>query len=169
LVEKLKGGIILARIPPEKYVDSVLSIMGDLSKEGRGIYITASRPYEVFSPLLKNNGINVENVFFIDCLSSITGIPVQEKNVRYIPTPTMLELITMHVDLAMAEKEIKFVVLDSVSSLAIYNSERAMIEFLHFLILRMRQKKVKTVMLAIGADHIVPSLSMLCDQVVKYE
>lgn len=162
----LKGNIIIASIQPERYVDSTISIINQLTKEGKGIYIAASRPYDVFAPLLKDNGIKTEDIFFVDCISSLTGIPAEEKNVRYIPTPTMLELIPIHIDMAMSENP-SFLILDSISSLTIYNSERAMIEFLHYLISKMRQKKTKTILLVIGENHIVQSLSMLCDQVIK--
>ncbi|PKK81804.1 MAG: hypothetical protein CVT47_00510 [Thermoplasmata archaeon HGW-Thermoplasmata-2] len=159
-----KEGITLACIQPEKYVDTVFSVMEGL-KDEKGVYINASRPYEVFSPLLEKKGINTENIFFIDCISNIVGIPAQAKNVRYIPTPTMLELITIYLENALKENP-GFVILDSISALTIYNSERAMLEFLHFIVSRMRQKNVKTILLDTDS-HIPQSMCMLCDEVVR--
>jgi KaiC/GvpD/RAD55 family RecA-like ATPase len=163
----IKGNVSLLCVPPEKYIDSTVSLLKSVLEEGKAIYITASRPYDVFSHFLKSNGVDTDKMLFIDCISSITGIPLPGPNVRYIPTPTMLELITIHVDIALNENDVKYVILDSVSSLSIYNPERAVIEFLHYLVSRMRQRKVKTVLINIGENSVSQSLHMLCDGVLR--
>ncbi len=159
------GKITLVCIQPEKYVDTAISIVKNMTG-GSGIYVIASRPYDVFAPLLEKHDIDTEKMAFVDCISCIMGIPADFPNVRYLATPMMLELIPVYVDMAMNQYGSNFVILDSISSLEIYNSERALVEFLHFFISRMRQKKMNAVLFVMEENRITRSVGMMCDQVV---
>ncbi|PKK85653.1 MAG: hypothetical protein CVT48_04545 [Thermoplasmata archaeon HGW-Thermoplasmata-1] len=134
---------------------------------GNGIYITATRPYEGLANFFSARGTDLNRLFFIDCISQHLGIsdPSIPSNVRYVQTPTMLEFVSLYADDALRTRDPSFVILDSLSSLLIYNSEDAVRKFLHALANKMRQKGIKIYIISMEDKHPA-SFFVFCDEIV---
>src|SRR3989339_61791 len=81
--------------------------------------------WEIIENILKKNGVNVEKLFFIDCVSSSGA----EDDVVQI-SPTRLSDIKCAVEAFVNEiKGKKFLVIDALSVLLIYNNENQVASF----------------------------------------
>ena len=138
-----------------------------------GVYISASRGASEIIQAFETIGIDVSNIHFIDLVSSgiLGGTNVQYNNVSFVDSPIMLESILLRTLywLRTAPNLRNFVFIDSVNSLAIYNEEKMLSEYLHTFINTFRQREVLSVILNIP-DQVPPSvlsnLDLYCTDLV---
>ncbi len=138
-----------------------------------GVYISASRGANEIIQAFETIGIDVSNIHFIDLVSSgiLGGTNVQYNNVSFVDSPIMLESILLRTLywLRTAPNLRNFVFIDSVNSLAIYNEEKMLAEYLHTFINTFRQREVLSVILNIP-DQVPPSvlsnLDLYCTDLV---
>jgi|TARA_B100000683_G_scaffold125446_2_gene123012 archaellum biogenesis ATPase FlaH len=138
-----------------------------------GVYISASRGASEIIQAFETIGIDVSNIHFIDLVSSgiLGGTNVQYNNVSFVDSPIMLESILLRTLywLRTAPNLRNFVFIDSVNSLAIYNEEKMLAEYLHTFINTFRQREVLSVILNIP-DQVPPSvlsnLDLYCTDLV---
>ncbi|MFH0862481.1 MAG: hypothetical protein V1875_05555 [Candidatus Altiarchaeota archaeon] len=154
-------------------VSTILDILLRQRNMG-GVYICVSRPQESISALLAASGLSSEDVYFIDCISRMAGknTSVPEKNVVFVDNPSSLEEVSMYLDRGLQSiSKRKFIFLDSLSSMLIYNSNKSVKEFTHFIINRMRLDGIAGIILSIEkkeAEDLVNTLSPMCDQQLKF-
>jgi len=138
-----------------------------------GVYICFGRPYTNIMSEMEDNRINTSNVFFIDCISKMsTTIEKKEENVVSVENPSSLEEIGMYVEryLDKLEKKPKFLILDSIQSLLIYNNAKSIQEFSHFLINKIRSKQVLGLIVSLQKEElndINTTISSLCDKEIN--
>jgi len=136
------------------------------------VYVAVTKPYDI---LLKQYGsINeIKNLKFIDCISRAAGITKPEKNVEFIESPTMLEKLSIEIMNIFKEvdpKTKKYLVIDSLSNLIVYNDPDIVTEFFYHIINRTRIKEIHTISLAIedeGLEKHLNRLVFLNDKILK--
>ena len=170
-LQDMKTSIVLVSIESEQHADAVSSIAGILMNEmGMGcLYISVSKPYEQLAKTMEAAKINVDKVLYIDCISHMAGkLPENPKNAVFIENPSSLEQVSMYVDkLLVRIAEPKFLMLDSLSTLLIYNNELSVEELTHRIINKMRHEKVGGIILSIKqkeAESLTKTLAPMCDK-----
>lgn len=136
------------------------------------VYVTVTKPYDT---LLKQYGFlnEIKNLRFIDCISRAAGITKPEKNVEFIESPTMLEKLSLEIMNVFKEvdpKTKKYLVIDSLSNLIVYNDPEIVTEFFYHIINRTRTKEIHTISLAIedeGLEKYLNRLIFLNDKILK--
>jgi hypothetical protein len=139
-----------------------------------GIYITINKPYNTLIKYLKDNKINTKNIFFIDAISRVVGGGIRmTKDCLYIPSPTQLTDLAIAMTQAlesMKHKENKFIFLDSLSTLLIYNPFEVTAKFVHFIITRLRVFGLVGLIISIEKqidERMLNILIEMCDKVVE--
>ena len=141
--------------------------------EMQGVYISASRGALELINTLNEIGVATENVHFIDCVSSalLGGTESTFPNISFIDSPIMLESILLrtlyHLNTIPADS--KFVILDSVNALAIYNEERMLAEYLHTLINTFRARDVLSVIMNVPDQTppgVLANLDLYCTDLI---
>ena len=163
-------GILL---PGNNYSDLIQALFEHIKSrpDEAWVYVTVTKPYENIAR--QYGDILNKNVKFIDCVSRAAGISTSNENCIYIESPTMLEklgLEIMNIFKEVDEKVDKYLVLDSLSNLIIYNDADIITEFFYHLINRTRAKNVHTISLAIeeeGMDKYLNKLVYLNDKILK--
>jgi len=169
--ETLNGEFIfLLDTRPEDYFDAVMEITKLMSSRGKGVYVIVSRPYRFILNEMQRRKINTDNILFLDCISAMAG-EHGDKVCKYVESPAALEEIGMHIGLLLdkIESKEKFLILDSISALLIYNSKNSLKEFSMFLINRLRLEKVTGVLVIIEKeipDDLKQILIAMCDKVI---
>jgi len=164
-------GILL---PGNNYPDLTEAIF-ELIKtnpEDAWVYVTVTRPY---ANIEKQNSqvSSLNNVKFIDCVSRAAGISNNNENTIYIESPTMLEKLSLeiiNIFKEVDEKTNKYLVLDSLSNLIIYNDADIITEFFYHLINKTRARDIHTISLALeeeGMDKYLNRLVYLNDKILK--
>lgn len=103
-------------------INSTVKSIGDDST----IYVSLNKTQKSVEQILKTQGIDTSKIFFIDCITSERT----RDDVMHIP-PTDLEKLRFAIDSFI--KEIpgkKFLIIDALSTLLIYNSENKVAAFI---------------------------------------
>jgi hypothetical protein len=176
-VKGLHDNPIIIASAKSKYHMLVVSALLDMLVNERGIggvYISVSRPYGYIMDALKETGAETSKVFFVDCISQMAGKGGDKaENVVFVENPGSLEEVSMYLDrmLGKVPTEKKFLFLDSLSSLLIYNNEKSVKEFTHFIINKMRLDKISGIVLSTEkkeAEDLVRTLIPMCDAEIRF-
>jgi len=171
------NSVILAISKSENQGPVLTAILDDLINHKRmgGVYINVSSPYEVVTSTLESAGISTGDIHFIDCVSKMAGKgqPGGSENVVFIENPSSLEEVSMYLEkmLSTVKAKQKFILLDSLNSLLIYNSERSVKEFTHFIVNRIKLEGIGGVVTTVEkkeVEDLVKTLVSLCDITLKY-
>ena len=131
-------------------------------------FITASNTFKHISDNFSKDFEN-KNIKFIDCISRSSGISKYESNCKYIESPTMLEKIALYIINIFKGIETdveKFVVIDSLSSLVIYNDPEIIREFVSLLLNKARSENIHIVSIVIEEELDTNKLLQMNDKIV---
>jgi len=139
--------------------------------EDAWVYVTITKPYE---NIVKQFGELAEskNIRFVDCISRAAGISKTDPNCVYVESPSMLEklgLEIINIFKTVDEKTNKYLILDSLSTLIIYNDQEIVTEFFYHLANRTRSRNIHTISLAIEEEGMerFNKLLYLNDKILK--
>ena len=164
-------GIIL---PASNYGDLVQALFERITDhpEEAWVYVSVTKTCESFMNqyeyLNRNN-----NIKFIDCISRASGISKPQHNCIFVESPTMLEklgLEIMNIFREVDDKVKKYLVLDSLTNLIIYNDPEIITEFFYHIINRTRARNINTISLAVeeeGLEKYLNRLIYLNDKILK--
>ena len=100
LAEALKkhkqGSIVMMELPTDAYFESNVESVKLLTGKGfGGVYISFQRPFKNISSLLKQRGINLNNLIFIDAATAVGGEAQESggKRVHISPDVDIDELV----------------------------------------------------------------------------
>ena len=138
-----------------------------------GVYISGSRSALEMIEAFETIGIDVSHIQFIDLVSSgiLGGTDVDRTSIHFVDSPIMLESVllrTLYL-LRTTTLERNFVILDSVNSLAIYNEDRMLAEYLHTFINTFRQREVLSIILNVPDQTpplVLSNLDLYCTDLI---
>jgi archaellum biogenesis ATPase FlaH len=163
-------GVIL---PSSNYSDLIQAFFEHIKSrpEDAWVYVTITKPYE---NIVKQFGELAEskNIRFVDCISRAAGITKTDPNCVYVESPSMLEklgLEVMNIFKTVDEKTNKYLILDSLSTLIIYNDQEIVTEFFYHLANRTRSRNIHIISLAIEEEGMEKfnKLLYLNDKILK--
>jgi len=161
-------------IPSNNYSDLICSLFEymDTKPDAIWVYLTITKPFEsIFDDY--SNLINNQNIIFIDCISHAAGISKEKSNCIYIESPSQLESILLEIMNSYKntdDKKNKYLIIDSLSSLVIYNDAPLVTEFFTHLINRTRLSDITTISLTIEEelnDNIRKILYLKSNKIIK--
>ncbi len=148
--------VILLNTDPEYYFDSVAETVKVMTDRGMtGIYVTSARPYGYIVQRFKEYNINTQNLFFIDLISCMAGKRAgEEGNCIFIENPVSLDEIEMWINTLMKRNDAKnkFLIVDSLSSLLIYNRPLSLKKFTELLVNYLRRYGVNGIFTTIDSE-----------------
>lgn len=163
-------GVVL---PSSNYSDLIQAFFEHIKSrpEDAWVYVTITKPYE---NIVKQFGELAEskNIRFVDCISRAAGISKTEPNCVYVESPSMLEklgLEIINIFKTVDEKTNKYLILDSLSTLMIYNDQEIVTEFFYHLANRTRSRNIHIISLAIEEEGMerFNKLLYLNDKILK--
>lgn len=164
-------GILL---PGNNYADLIQALFERIrdNEEEYWVYLTVTKPYENLTKqyeYLKQSN----NIKFIDCISRAAGISKADPNCIFVESPTMLERISLEIMNQFKEVEDiskKYLVIDSLSNMIIYNDPEIVTEFFYHIMNRTRARDIHMVSLAIEEEGLSQHLNRLIylnDKILK--
>ena len=151
-VKSLKDYILLITVNAKSYQKTIIDIVKFLSEQNiPGVYVTLNKPYEIVQRTLADNGVDTRLIIFIDVASRTEGRKVE--NCLYIGSPEKLSDLSVAMDQAIkALPSDKFLIFDSLNTLAIFNKPVTMARFVHFLTAKMREWKIKGIIITLEKE-----------------
>jgi hypothetical protein len=170
-LQELDKPIVLALIDPMRYQEAVFGMVKFFTARSKqGVYVTLNKPYGVLVKSLAKAGISADSLFFVD---GITNVPSVEETADHACLGSGIDLSNLCIGISRAVsklKDEKFLLLDSLSTLLIYNDSKAVSKFAHLLTEKMRRWDTQGSLLTVEMNaekDVVSQLAPFCDKVVK--
>jgi hypothetical protein len=170
-LQELDNPIVLTLIDPMRYQEAVFGVLKYFaSKSSRGVYVTLNKPFSVLTKNFEKAGIPSNSLFFVD---GVTNVSAVEEASDHACLGSGIDLSNLCIGISRAVgqlKDEKFLLLDSLSTLLIYNESRAVSKFAHLLTEKMRRWNTQGSLLTVEMNaekDVVSQLAPFCDKVVK--
>jgi len=174
LKELPDGFIALVLSDAEKLMNTNVSVLKVLTKKDNfGLYITVNQPYKRLVQILNERGVDTSRMFFIDCISRMAGgKSKREKNVLFIASPSGLTEIGIAVSQVIESfpDKKKYLYMDALSTLIIYNTAGSIAKFSHFLMSKIKILGLSGVFIAVNREideTLIAQISKFCDKVIR--
>jgi len=166
-----KNAVVLVAVESEQQAEAITALLKIYinEKNMNGLYLSISAPYEQIKNITESAGIQTDRLYFIDCISQMAGTTTAKtEKAVFVENPSSLEEVNMYIDkILMRMPEPKFMFMDSISSLLIYNNERSIEEFTHLVINKMRLEKLGFVIITLKqkeSEQLAKTLVPMCDK-----
>ncbi len=163
-------------VPGNNYADTLEAIVHHMvsTPQATWVYVTITKPFDSIKKKYKDISEH-KNIKFIDCISHAAGIAKLDSECIYIESPTMLEKTSMEImnifeDLPQKEDAEKYVILDSLSAMMIYNDAETVTEFFYRLINKTRSADVHSINLVVEEEELDKYLNKIIylnDKILK--
>ena len=131
-------------------------------------YVTVSKTFDYLSKTFKE-GIKQSNIKFIDCISRAAGITEGASSCIYVESPVMLDKIILEVlnNFKGMKRDLdKYIVIDSLSALMIYNDPEIIREFMSLVMNRSRSENIHVVSILVEEEMDSSKLIQLNDKII---
>lgn len=169
-----EGFIALVLSDAEELLKTNISILKILNKKDQlGLYVSVNQPYKRLVEVMEKNKIDTSKIFFIDCVSKIAGgRSKREKNVLYVTSPSGLtELgiaISQMMDSFPGKK--KYLYMDALSTLIIYNTAGSIAKFSHFIMSRVKILGLSGIFMVVNNEidkQLIAQITQFADKVIR--
>ncbi|MCD6547143.1 MAG: hypothetical protein J7K22_01165 [Nanoarchaeota archaeon] len=169
-----KNTIVLIICDADKILKNTIDIIKTLQNDYLFLYVAISHPYHVLSEIFKKQEIDVNKIFFIDCVTKMT-LPekaVQTPHCLFIDTPSSLNELNIAINRtinSMPNKD-KLLFMDSLTTLLVYSSSGSIAKFSHFLINKIKLMGLSGVFMSVEKEmdeRLVAQLTEFCDEVIR--
>jgi hypothetical protein len=162
--------VVLVSLDPVSYQQGVMDALKYFSERfGMGLYITLNKPCTTLQGFFAKGGVPPKRIVFLDSITKTT----ERQTESCVYLGRMRELTDLCIALAklISERpEFKFVLLDSVSTLLIYNDTKSVARFCHSVTEKVRSLGLPAALILVevgeGKD-VVAQLAQFCDAYVK--
>ena len=171
---KKKSEIVLIRTNSEKYnavIDAALYTIVNKIKFN-GIYVTMNLGYDEINDRLKESKVNTSKIYFIDGISSKMTEKPSADNLDLLQGPSSLTELSLAMTEAANTGKFNFILLDSLTTMLIYNDTRTTQRFAHFILSKMRNLGIGGIIFAIDskeASEIIPSIASFCNKTITID
>jgi len=131
-------------------------------------YVTVSKTFDYLTKTFKDS-TKQGNIRFIDCNSRAAGISEGATNCIYVESPVMLEKIileTLNNFKGMKRDLDKYIVIDSLSALMIYNDPEIIREFMSLVMNKSRSENIHVVSILVEEEMDSSKLIQLNDKII---
>ena len=173
LAEMPEGSIALVETGEEMLGQVGLISIKSLTDSGFSVLLlSASRPYQNLSSIYKAKGVDLSRLYCIDCISKSHDSGVQDSdNVRYLANVSDLTEMLLAINGFLSRmKGKKFMFIDSVSTMLIYNRPDTLAKFIHITLTKLRLSGTSAVLIAVDGQtnkEVRAEIVQLCDSVIK--
>ena len=163
----------MIELPVESYFEANIASIKLLTSNGfDGVYISSHRPFKNIYSLLKQNGININKLLFIDVATAFGG-EMQEKNPRCIhisPAIDIDELIrAIHTSVSKLKGEKRFVFIDSLTTITHYKPLSEVVRFSEFLVRTIKKHEVEDVVFILNVAKDLAHKKFIRDIAIRVD
>ncbi|MDF1532496.1 MAG: hypothetical protein SCH39_02270 [Methanosarcinales archaeon] len=170
-----EGGIVLALTSAKNYNEANIDFIKYLvyTKNEPGVYLTFNKPYATMKQILEDENIDPRMIIFIDAITLPSGGKTDDSD-RCLYLSDLRNLSDLAVIIDEAVEAIpyknKFLFLDSLSTLLLYNNTGSAAKFVHFLTGKLRAWKLDAIFLSLELEsdaEFLAQLTLFCDKKIN--
>lgn len=156
----------------EKYDLIVANLVKTFTKKGiSGIFVTLNKGGTDLLAMLKENGVECDSMFIVDAITKSEPKLAKDTKISFVGSPHDLTEMEAQINdfIAKLPAGEHFFILDSLSTMLIYNAEKTIEKFVHSLSERLRHQGFKVVFTIMSETRpeIITVLSQFCDKVIR--
>ena len=165
--------VVLVVTKEDKYDLLIANLLKNFMESGmNGIFVTLNKSGNSLIEMLKEHGVDCSSLFIVDVISkgeSEEELPV--KNISFVDSPQ--DLTEMQTEINEFVEKLPsgehFFILDSLSTMLIYNAEKTVERFVHRLSERLRSHGFQSVFIIMDETRpeVINVLSQFCDKVIR--
>ena len=171
-----QGWVTILEVPIEDSAKINIEAIRILQSMGyEGIYITLSKDYVDLSKLFREEGIDLGKLAIIDGISQMYGIKqVDSPNVTYVAGPLSIDAISESIQRIAPniKEQKKFVFLDSITTVLLYNSLERTVRFSEFLLETLKKLQLVGIVVSVSRgfanEALLKELTKLSNEVVNF-
>jgi len=168
-----KGQTIVLIIPNEQYTKKIIEITKYFSDNHKSIcYVSLNKLFDPLIASFKDAGVDQNKFFFVDAITKSTNPNIKESdNCIYISSPSSLTELSIAINKVLETGKFEGFLLDSLSTLLIYNKSEVVCKFVHGLINKMKGANATVVFTALKGDTgsiLLKDIGMFVDNVLPY-
>jgi len=141
-----------------------------IKKRFLGLCVLFNKPYETLHEELKRNKLDVNTLWCIDCVSKETGKFTQSDRCFCLEDPSSLTELSLLINTLFNEGKIKFMILDSLFTMLLYNETKEVEKFAHTLITKARKSNVSVAIMSPrekSKEDILAEITQFCDKEIE--
>lgn len=158
-----KGNVILLLSRVENYMHEIVSILKELIKENKVVYISYNKIPKYTKKILAAHGINPEDMLFINCVA------IESKgDINVKPD----DLTGISIEITQARKKFKDIVVlvDTLSGFSTYHNVKTISQFVASVNDKARNEDYRILWVAIddpSESELNSKIAQICDEVVR--
>jgi archaellum biogenesis ATPase FlaH len=158
------------QVPENRHGDLLEAIFDSMCRNTHTTwtFLTVSKTFDYLTKTFKE-GTRQTNIKFIDCISRAAGISEAASNCIYVESPVMLEKIILEIlnNFKGMKRDLdKYIVIDSLSALMIYNDPEIIREFMTLVMNKSRSENIHVVSILVEEEMDSSKLIQLNDKII---
>ena len=158
------------QVPENRHGDLLEAVFNSMCRNTHDIwtFVTASKTFDYLTKTFKDSTRH-PNIKFIDCISRAAGISDNSNNCIFLESPVMLENLILEIinNFKSQKRDIdKYIVIDSLSALIIYNDPEIIREFISLVMNRSRAENIHVVSILVEEEMDSNKLIQLNDKII---
>ena len=149
-------------IPYESYNEKMLGIIKNSSRKYNKIcYISLNKTYSGIGEMIKKQNIDLNKFYFIDSVTPSLFRIKPHKNCTFIEDPSDLEKAGNLILNTIKTQKSDLVIIDSISSLLVYKSDKEVMPFVEYLLSFLEEMKIDVILFALKQDINHPCIEQI--------
>lgn len=173
----IDDGEVVLLVSPSDRVDAINTeiVTHYTAQGGICVYVNVSKPYTTLEHRFEKAGADTDNIFYIDCATSLAGADVGRAGNVIFRNPAELTNISLTIENALESLpggRDRVLLFDTLSTLMLYNDDRMVSKFAHSLMTRLRNWEAKSIILTVSEEtdpRIMSQLRQFADRVVQVD
>ncbi len=158
------------QVPENRHGDLLEAVFTSMCRNTNDVwvFVTVSKTYDFLAKTFKESA-DYPNIKFIDCISRAAGISEMYNNCIYVESPVMLERLILEIlnsFKGLKRDAEKFIVIDSLSALMIYNDSEIIREFISLVMNRSRSENIHVISVLVEEEMDSNKLIQLNDKII---
>jgi len=158
------------QVPENRHGDLLEAVFNSMCRNTHDIwtFVTVSKTFDYFAKTFKES-TRQPNIKFIDCISRAAGISDNSNNCIFLESPVMLENLILEIinNFKSQKRDMdKYIVIDSLSALMIYNDPEIIREFISLVMNRSRAENIHVVSILVEEEMDSNKLIQLNDKII---
>jgi hypothetical protein len=158
------------QVPENRHMDLLEALFNSMCRNSSDMwtFITVSKTFDYLSKIFKES-TQYPNIKFIDCISRAAGISNNSNNCIFLESPVMLENLILEIMNSLKSQKCdvdKYIVIDSLSALMIYNDSEIIREFISHVMNRSRAENIHVVSILVEEEMDSNKLIQLNDKII---
>jgi archaellum biogenesis ATPase FlaH len=158
------------QVPENRHGDLLEAVFNSMCRNTHDIwtFVTVSKTFDYLAKTFKESTRH-PNIKFIDCISRAAGISDNSNNCIFLESPVMLENLILEIinNFKSQKRDMdKYIVIDSLSALMIYNDPEIIREFISLVMNRSRAENIHVVSILVEEEMDSNKLIQLNDKII---